>query len=282
MLELLPAGKFLLDLIEKFAILIKNRILKERKLADPIRTQAQRVIDAFEAHDIPRQQIPYLLPNDQDIDMKFFSSADLLTEKINPRLIQFTAEILDLRREWLDGVDEHRHKSIHIYKRIDWATHWLKERRTVFNACSTLHIFIVQADDTLPHETGPILLVHEEALEPLHQLNISRYHLLSDIWDLEHPPCAETALALLALCETLGIPSMTHEVTIAQLESAANGSIFLSDAIKQAKHRFALNAEWVPLRYHANNLSNETHKTTWNNAVQLLKNAGIELPKYPK
>jgi hypothetical protein len=65
---------------------------------DPARGQAQRLIEAFEAFGIVRQQISRVMPDELKLPNAAFSTPDKLKEKITPELLDWAAGYLAINR----------------------------------------------------------------------------------------------------------------------------------------------------------------------------------------
>jgi hypothetical protein len=101
---------------------------------DPARLSAKRLIAAFEAHGVARQQIIRLLPPQvqqakPELTMADFSTPKKLQQKLSPLLLDWAAEYLNLQRAWLDGVDTRPHVVVDRYKRPAEYRSWLEERQ---------------------------------------------------------------------------------------------------------------------------------------------------------
>ena len=70
-----------------------------------------RLTSVFAAHDIEATQIPRLLPSVQYKDLE---SPKTLLSAITPGVIDATAQIFGIRREWLEGLDD-------MMYRVNWA-----------------------------------------------------------------------------------------------------------------------------------------------------------------
>jgi hypothetical protein len=103
-----------------------------RNRMDPVRAQAQRMIDVFEAYGIARQQIARVLPADIQLSPFLFSNPDRLSEKITPRLLDWVAEYLAINRQWLDGiVGSAPHLRVNGYKNAGVFVNWLSARKNL-------------------------------------------------------------------------------------------------------------------------------------------------------
>ena len=96
--------------------LASNGFDRLRSYQDPIRMQATRFLNAFEAHGIARQQIIRLLPDEIEIPPSAFSTVDSIKNHLSPALLDWTSEYLALERNWLDLVGEKPHKNVNGYK----------------------------------------------------------------------------------------------------------------------------------------------------------------------
>ena len=79
-MSILGEGKGIVDLLARGWTWVQER-------RDPVRAQAQRIIDAFEAHGIARQQIVRILPLELAIPPAALSTPDKLQDKVTPRCV---------------------------------------------------------------------------------------------------------------------------------------------------------------------------------------------------
>ena len=120
-MSILGDGKSIVDLLARGLTWIQDR-------RDPVRAQAQRMIDAFEAHGIARQQIARVLPPELSITPAALSSADELKDKVTPALLDWAADYLALDRRWLDRIDARPHQRVDGYKNDGVYAGWLRQR----------------------------------------------------------------------------------------------------------------------------------------------------------
>lgn len=95
---------------------------------DPVRLQCIRLIGAFEAHGIARQQIARVLPKELALPVATFSTPTVLKEHLIPQMLDWAADYLNLNRRWLDGLDEHPHVDVNGYKNEVVYMKWMQER----------------------------------------------------------------------------------------------------------------------------------------------------------
>ncbi len=194
---------------------------------DPVRAQAKRLIDAFEAHGIARQQIARVLPPPLAMPPVKMSSPSKLKESLSPALLDWAAEYLALNRAWLDGVDDQPHELVDGYKNTDVYDKWLRRRQATAQAVN--RCLYVWTADTGPlgfDSRGPLCLVYAEDSDGLDGKEFSRYWLLSREWRLGHPPCVENMLEVVTIARALGIMSIGRIVPMKWLMKLESGKAF--------------------------------------------------------
>lgn len=137
---------------------------------DPIRAQAQRVLDAFSAHGVAQTQISRLLPEQFAIPIKDFASADKLSEYLTPDFLDWVADYFALSRSWLDGIPVSPHQTICCYKDPAAFATWLAEHRTVEPFQFRLIVLKPSAKPVSPASNESIVIVLEECVTHLGKL----------------------------------------------------------------------------------------------------------------
>lgn len=174
---------------------------------DPARLQAARLIEAFEAHGIKRQQIARLLPKELQLPIASFSRPEKLKDKLTPELLDWAAEHLALRRPWLDGEESGPHRIVEAYKDPKRHVAWLEQRAAVAGDVS-LRCILVWRSHKGPigwESRGFLSVVYEETRSGLDEREVSRYWRLSDHWPLGHAASVEHMQALVPEARRLGI-----------------------------------------------------------------------------
>jgi len=213
---------------------------------DPARLSAKRLIAAFEAHGIARQQIIRLLPSHvqqskPEVTMADFSSPKKLKHKLSPPFLDWAAQYLNIKRAWLDGVDQPPHHLVDRYKRPAEYRGWLEERqRQTPHANRRLSIWKTKGEPMGPGGDGPLCLVYEETSEGLDDMEFSRYWLLSNEWSLHHSPCVANMVAAVAIAQSLHILVTGHDLPSDKLTHVITGKILIPNA---ARYR---NGRWHP------------------------------------
>ncbi len=201
-----------------------------RDRLDPARVQAQRLIQAFEAYGIARQQIPRLLPAGLTMPNAAFSSPDKLKAHLTPALLDWAAEHLAIHRSWLDGVGAQPHLIEDHYKAVAGYRDWLAQRiEQVPLVHRFLHVWKAQGPAIGPKALGVVCLVYEETSEGLDSAGFSRFWRLSDEWPLDHAPCVENMIAVVAIARSLDLVVVGHELALDDLLRLTAGKALIPD-----------------------------------------------------
>lgn len=227
-MSILGDGKSIIDLLTRGWTWFQDR-------RDPVRAQAQHVIDAFEAHGIARQQIARVLPPELAIPPASLSNADKLKDKVTPALLDWAADYLALDRRWLDGVDAWPHQRVDGYKNEGVYAEWLRQRLEVAPAVDRV-LFVWTAEDPVSGSTsgGPVCLVYSEDSAWLDGGSLSRYWLLSDQWPIDHGSCVVSMLKVVGVARSLGILVVGRLVPAPVLRKLEAGRIFAPQAQARA------------------------------------------------
>ena len=223
-MSVLGDGKGIVDLLTRGWTWVQER-------RDPVRAQAQRVIDAFEAHGIARQQIARVLPPGLAIPPASLSNADKLKDKVTLALLDWAADYLALDRRWLDGVGARPHRCVDGHRNEDVYADWLRQRLEIAPAVNRV-LYVWTADDPDSGETngGPVCLVYSEDSAWLDGGSLSRYWLLSDQWPIDHGSCVVSMLKVVGIARSLGILVVGRLVPAPVLRKLEAGRIFAPQA----------------------------------------------------
>lgn len=264
----------LLGLLGKVGSLLGKAWNLLRDRLDPARAQAQRLIETFEAYGIARQQIPRLLPTELKLPNAAFSTPDKLKDKVTPELLDWAAEHLAIRRSWLDMVDDMPHQMADHYKDVAGYRDWLAGR---MEAAPNVHRYLAvwkPVGQDIPNGRGPLCLIYEEATEGLDGAAFTRYWLLSDHWRLDHMPCLENLLAVMAVIRSLGIRVVGNDVPMAQLRLLEAGKKLIPDVAKSRRNKWHPEDLIEPLP----GKDTEWRQTLWRGAVGYLPDGLAALP----
>lgn len=243
---------------------------------DPARAQAKRLIDTFEAYGIARQQIPRLLPPELKLPNAAFSTPDKLKDKVTPELLDWAADHLAIRRAWLDKVDEQPHRMEDHYKSPAGCRDWLANRLEVAPDVSRCLAVWKPLGQEIPGGHGPLCLVYEETTDGLDGTAFTRYWRLSDHWRLDHAPCLENLLAVVAVSRSLGIWVSGSEVPMAQLQQLEAGKKLIPEVAKRRRGTWHPEDLIDPLR----GQDTEWRKALWEGARTSLAADGIAFSRF--
>jgi hypothetical protein len=244
-----------------------------RDRLDPTRVQAQRLIRAFEAYGIARQQIPRLMPAGLTLPNAAFSSPDKLKAHLTPALLDWAAEHLAIRRSWLDGVGAQPHLFEDHYKAVAGYRDWLTQRiEQVPLVHRFVHVWKPQGPAIGPEAFGPVCLGYEETSDGLDRAEFSRFWRLSDEWPLDHAPCVENMIAVVAIARSLGILVVGHELALDDLRRLTAGKALIPDLQRRRRGRWRPEDLVEPIA----GQDSAWRQARWQGAQDYLAQAGIE------
>ena len=168
---------------------------------DPIRAQAQRVLDVFVAHGVAQTQISRLLPEQFAIPMKDFASADKLSEHLTPAFLDWVADYFALSRSWLDGIPVDPHQTICCYKHpADFAA-WLAEHRAGEPFQFRLIVLKPSIKPINPCSNENVVIVLEERITYLDDQSVCRYFIFDGNGPLNYYPVIRSLMGLCVVAD---------------------------------------------------------------------------------
>lgn len=170
---------------------------------DPIRAQAQRVLDVFAAHGVARTQISRLLPQQFAIPMKDFAAADKLSEQLTPAFLDWVADYFALNRSWLDGLPVDPHQTIGCYKYPANFAAWLAKRQTEEPFQFRLFVLKPSAQPINPKSNENIVIVLEECITYLDDQSVCRYFIFDGNGPLDHYPVIRSLMGLCVVADRM-------------------------------------------------------------------------------
>lgn len=247
-------------------------LLRDRM--DPARAQAKRLIETFEVFGIARQQIPRLLPPELKLPNAAFSTPDKLKDKVTPELLDWTEGHLAISRSWLDGVDEMPHLVEDHYKSPEGYLAWLKNRLDVAPNVSRFLAVLKPLGEEIPSGYGPLCLIYEETTGGLDSSDFTRYWLLSDHWSLDHAPCLENLLAVIAVARSLGVRVLGSDIPLRHLQQLEAGKKLIPEVMKSRR------GQWHPedLIDPMPGKDSEWRQALWTGAQRYLAKDGVVAP----
>ncbi len=249
-------------------------LLRDR--LDPARAQAKRLIETFEAYGIARQQIPRVLPSELALPNAAFSTADKLKDKLTPALLDWVAAYLAINRPWLDGVNPVLHLLINHYKSPAGYRDWLAHRIDVAPAVTRFVCIWKPKGQAVWPGCGPLCITYEETSVGLDAADFTRYWLLSDHWRLDHAPCVENLLAVIAVARSLDVWVLGYDVPEKLLVQLDAGKLLIPQ-LKRCRR-----GKWHPedLLDPLPGQETDWRQALWQGAQGYLERNGVVLPYY--
>ena len=178
-----------------------------RQRSDPAYVQAERLINAFEAYGIARQQIARILPAHLEVPSPAFSSSRSLREQVTPALLDWAHNYLNLSRRWFDGVSALPHMYVDGYKRESIYEDWLRHRiEAQPNRPRALQVWTSEAlERGWENRPGYLTIVYTEVRTSVDTRELSLYWLLSREWPTNHAPCVESMLKVVQIARSMRI-----------------------------------------------------------------------------
>ena len=177
--------------------LVERLLGWKKRHSNPARQQADRVLQAFEAHGVPRMQINQVLPQTLRLTAMAWSDPDELKTVLHQEHIDWLAERFKLKHDWLAGLSNSANELIFSYKQPGELNRWF-ERNRQQGSCFEfkLHLITFSADQIGAHSTGPFALVLEQLPD---DDSASRFYHLSDGSHFDHYPCLVNLQQVLAI-----------------------------------------------------------------------------------
>jgi hypothetical protein len=236
-MELLALAKTAIDLLPRGWKLLKQ-------WNDPVRAQAARVLEAFEAHGVKSQQIARLLPASIEVKTTAWTSPETLKDATTPALLKWTAGTLALNPAWLDSERVCRHVAFTAhYKHPAQLFNWLRERyqrsdKTQWEAGASLCVLCACDAPMTNTANGPLVLMLRETFAEVNGSERYRYTLLSEGWRLDHTPCTASLAAACAIAQHMHLPIHALTATARQLPALEEGKCFAGGVWTKAKARW--------------------------------------------
>lgn len=91
----------------------------------PLYRQAQRLLEAFQAHGVPPHQLPRLMPDAIRLKPQDVASSEALTGQLQIAHLDWASVTLALRRDWFDLETDQPHQEVRAYKQPAMLHDWL-------------------------------------------------------------------------------------------------------------------------------------------------------------
>ena len=202
---------------------------------NPIRAQAQRVLDVFAAHSVAPTQISHLLPEQFSIPMPDFASAGALKAHLTPALLDWVSEFFALNRSWLDGVSAEPHQFLCCYKYpLDFAL-WLAEHES--GEPFQFRLFVLKPSNRplSPDSDEDIVITLEERIAYLDDQPIYRYYLLDGNGALSHYPVIRSLLGICAVADRTRCLVKGRVVTQKNCDAIEAGRLSVPQGLRKSR-----------------------------------------------
>lgn len=159
------------------------------KSSKPVNIVARRFLQAFENHGVATSQIPRLLPQVKIADLQ---SPEKLLASLTPELLDQTAQLLGIRSEWLEGIDEEIYDYRSCYKQPDVLLEHMENivREKDVRGSFPLRVFTTRKNLDFMDENEQLLApVIVEKIAELGEKEIFRFHIYRDEFDWGYFPC---------------------------------------------------------------------------------------------
>lgn len=172
----------------------------EKPKIDPVGIVAQRFIQIFRDHGVSPAQIPRFIP---EITLEKLVDSNSLLSALTPGVLDKTAELFQIRREWLDGMGGKIYKGNWCYKHPEVFFDDIAK----LNMDATLWPVIAFCkDDKLNYRKNreqPLVLATVERIATIGDREIDRYHIYGDGWIWNYFKCRIQIKAMLRVLHEL-------------------------------------------------------------------------------
>lgn len=207
--------------------LIKELYGFRRDHIDSFRKEAQRVIDAFEAHDIPPNEVMRLLPEGLLDDPSDLGSARSLKKHL-AKVSPWTQSTLRLNPAWLKGRSSVPHQIISSYKHLTALVEFLQAREQESADMSRFTVYVFK-QDVVPIElsSGPMVIILAEDFAEIDEVELTRFYYLSERLEFGHLHCLLNLMHVMAFAHHYGIRVWGRVMKPAYLARLERGEGFI-------------------------------------------------------
>lgn len=202
---------------------------------NPVRQQAARVLETFEAHGVARTEINALLPAALQLDAYQWSSADQLKLALRQIHLDWLNQHFALAEGWLSGQSDAAHQHPFSYKAPELLHQWIQEHRTPETDFRfKLHLVTPDTREIGPQSEGYYALV----LEPLDEDHsvCRRFYHLTEGGHFEHWPSLIHLLQVLAIAHHHGAIMWRSQLDSASLYQLSHHKGFIPDWLGRCRH----------------------------------------------
>jgi len=171
-----------------------------KKTPDPVLGVPERFIKLFQYHGVAVSQIPRLVPA---VSLEQLLSHEKLLSALTPQVIQKTAELFRIRREWLEGTSAEAYENLWCYKHPE---RFFEEIKTMDVKGVHFPVVALCTDpnfDAKRYKRQSMVLVLRERCADLGERQVLRYRIFNDEMDWSYWKCRIQIKAMIRLLEPL-------------------------------------------------------------------------------
>lgn len=207
-------------------IRINVRELFRRLRGDPppseVRVVADRFLAVFEQHGVKVTQIPHFLP---EVSLERLASRESVLSGLSGEVLDKTADLFNVTREWLDGVSDYMYRPLTCYKHADRLFEQLAALKIEKSDVPVRMVYSASRADVRKRRPQQLILFLAEYIRHLGDQQIMRYHVFGDAWDWAHPPCRIQLKAMArVLHQVLDLAIPMYHITSDILQAVGDGS----------------------------------------------------------
>ncbi|MCE5365109.1 hypothetical protein [Pseudomonas anguilliseptica] len=195
---------------------------------DSFRREAQRIIDAFKAHNLPPNEVMRLLPDGMlGDDPSVLERATTLKKNLK-HVSPWVASTLQLDPHWIKGRSDFPHKRVSSYKHFAELKDFFEAKQIEDPNMDRFVLHVFKADDApMDKSQGRFVVVLEEHFAELDDQYFSRFFYLSHGHDFDNPHALLNLLQIMALAFHYGIHSWGRVMKPAHLHALDEGRGFI-------------------------------------------------------
>ena len=202
---------------------------------NPVRLQATRVLETFEAHGIARTEINALLPEALELDAYQWSNADQLKLTLRQAHIDWLNQYFALEEGWLTGKNDSAHQHPFSYKAPERLHTWFQEHRTPETDLEfKLHLVTPDTREIGPDSAGYYALVLEQMDED--HSACPRFYHLTEGGHFEHWPSLIHLLQVLAIAHYHGAIMWRSQLDSAALYQLSHHKGLIPNWLQRCRH----------------------------------------------
>ncbi len=172
--------------IGPFRLNVSELIRRLKPVEDPVLGVAQRFIQLFLDHGVAIPEIQHFLPL---ITLDKLSTLAALLPELTNDVLDHTAMLFGVQRQWLDGTDTRIYKPLFCYKDPAVLFRSLGELSSDKFSVPLRVLYCEKPPCSLSKRYQPLAIVLVETVRTLGEREICRYRVFGDEWDWSYEKC---------------------------------------------------------------------------------------------